>query len=155
MTLKPCSNERSATELRKFLRYYHRHHEHHPFPEGWTEDLTQLIWAAQGDPKAIPEVVLTKPTSPAAPALKIEIDLSSPVTTVVAFYDSSGQGLSVPEMFHLASTILGTEITLADLDDMERELFLEGVTSPTHLNDGTWTTFFRFVWDIPEPSRRS
>jgi hypothetical protein len=147
------TDDRSPAELRKFLRFYHAYHEFHPLPEGWTDDLTGVIRAAKGepmtDPRVNPEVVLTTQTGDRD--LRVEVDLFSPVSVVVAFYDRSGEGLTVPEMLDLASTILGTEITLDDLDDYERALFLEGVISPGHPNDGTWTNHFRFCWDIPEP----
>jgi hypothetical protein len=70
--------------------------------------------------------------------------------SVIASYDYSGRGLIVPETFDRASTILGDEITLDSLDDHNRGLFLEGVTFPALPNDGTWTSFFRFVGDITE-----
>src|SRR4051794_34865315 len=59
-SIKSCN--RSSNDLRKFLRYYNAYHELHPFPEGWTEDLTQVIRTIRGDVNAHPEIVLVKKT---------------------------------------------------------------------------------------------
>jgi hypothetical protein len=70
--------------------------------------------------------------------------------SVIASYDDSGRGHAVQEMFDMASTLLGDEITLDGRDDNVPELCLEGVTAPANPNDGTRTNSFQLCWDIPE-----